>query len=149
MDRKEIEQCFPGLSATSFTIQSPADPRYNCIAWAAGDTTRWWWPADPRTGAHWPVGVSREVSLAAFREVFARLGYEPCASDALEEGFEKVGLFARRDKPTHAARQLANGSWTSKLGHEEDIEHPLTALAGDTVYGEMVQILRRPVKRRD
>ena len=25
--------------------------RYNCIAWAFGDDTRWWWPA---YGAFWP-----------------------------------------------------------------------------------------------
>ena len=25
---------------------SPATPRYNCIAWAAGENHRRWWPAD-------------------------------------------------------------------------------------------------------
>src|SRR2546426_6574796 len=115
MEPDEIEQCFPALAGGNFAIQSPTDPRYNCIAWAAGDTSRWWWPADPRSGAYWPASAIREVSLSAFRQVFAQVGYEPCESDALEAGFEKVALFAQEGKPAHAARQLANGFWTSKL----------------------------------
>ena len=45
--------------------------------------------------------------------------------------------------PTHAARQLASGLWTSKLGHSEDIEHDLRALEGDT-YGMVALLLKRP-----
>ncbi|TAF36353.1 MAG: hypothetical protein EAZ69_10585 [Oscillatoriales cyanobacterium] len=46
--------------------------------------------------------------------------------------------------PTHAARQLANGKWTSKLGWLEDIEHELDGLTGDR-YGVVGQILKRAV----
>lgn len=146
MEPDEIEQCFPGLSGGLFAIQSPVDNHYNCIAWAARDTKRWWWPADPRTGAYWPVGAVREVSLTAFHQAFAQLGYEPCESDALERGFEKIALFAREGRPTHAARQLASGAWTSKLGSEQDIEHGLSALTGSLLYGSVVQIFRRPLE---
>jgi len=45
--------------------------------------------------------------------------------------------------PTHAARQLENGRWTSKLGELEDIEHDLHHLASGA-YGAVVQILKRP-----
>jgi hypothetical protein len=45
---------------------------------------------------------------------------------------------------THAARQLDNGKWTSKLGQLEDIEHEsLEALSG-AVYGSVVQVLKKP-----
>lgn len=47
--------------------------------------------------------------------------------------------------PTHAARQLENGKWTSKLGQLEDIEHELDGLVGDK-YGIVVTILRRPYR---
>jgi hypothetical protein len=47
--------------------------------------------------------------------------------------------------PTHMARQLSNGNWTSKLGDAEDIEHAqLEQLEGD-IYGVAYQFLRRKI----
>ena len=61
-------------------------------------------------------GVACEETIAAFLAVITRLGYESCDNEALEQGVEKVALFATPDgEPTHAARQLVNGRWTSKL----------------------------------
>jgi len=42
----------------------------------------------------------------------------------------------------HAARQLPEGRWTSKLGELEDIEHALHDLTG-TVYGSVVLVMKR------
>ena len=70
------------------------------------------------------------------------MGYEPCERGDLEPGFEKVAIFADDEGPTHAARQLDNGRWTSKLGSMEDIEHALEGLAGSE-YGRVVRYLRR------
>jgi hypothetical protein len=55
-----------------------------------------------------------------------------------ERGVEKSG----GGKPKHAARQLANGRWTSKLGELEDIEHTLNGLDG-IWYGSVMLILKR------
>ena len=63
---------------------------------------------------------------------------------AIEPEVEKVALYARAGEPTHAARQLSSGRWTSKLGPEEDLEHSLEGLAGPA-YGVVVQILKRPI----
>jgi hypothetical protein len=73
---------------------------------------------------------------------FATLCYGPSSGEDFEPGFEKVALFARGNVPTHAARQLANGRWTSKLGLREDIEHDLHAVSGDA-YGAVVLVLKR------
>jgi|GEM_PF-3681614 len=55
-------------------------------------------------------------------QAFATLGYEVCDNVELEPGFEKIALYAGADGiPTHAARQLQAGPWTSKLGRMEDI----------------------------
>lgn len=63
----------------------------------------------------------------------------------LEVGVERVALFAGSDGfPTHAARQLPNGRWTSKIGFLEDIEHDLYDLEGSE-YGAVVRIMRRSV----
>ncbi len=135
---------FPGLRTATYRVTSPCDPDYNCIAWAAGDTTDWWWPVDDPLEGYWPVGVPRQRTLPVFSSVFALLGYAVCASEELETGFEKVALFADRfGIPTHAARQLPNGRWTSKLGEMEDIEHELHALEGD-IYGTVVLVMKQP-----
>ena len=106
-----------------FAATSPATPEYNCIAWAAGETDRWWWPDPMRLGA-WPPGVPRQETLEAFLQAYETLGYEPCESDTLDPGVEKVAIYVDdAGRPTHAARQLPSRKWTSKLGRAEDIEH--------------------------
>lgn len=138
-----LEFLFPGLRNTPHAVTSPSDPRYNCIAWAAGATDRWWWPGHPST-TYWPENVPRVETLDAFKEVFAHFGYSPCDDQTVEPGMEKVALFAGSDGvPTHAARQLRSGLWTSKLGKLHDIEHVLTAVEGDA-YGVVAQIMKRP-----
>lgn len=134
-----LEQYFPGLSAADYQVTSPSDVRYNCIAWAADDSTQWWEPS-PR--GYWPPDVQQELTLDAFTQAFASIGYEPCETDELKRGVEKVALFASHGEVTHAARQLPNGRWTSKLGADVDIEHALRGLEG-SVYGEVAQILSR------
>jgi hypothetical protein len=141
-----IEQVFPGLRGSGYQVTSPQNETYNCIAWAAGDTTNWWWPDAPDNpdSSHWPPGVPRMETLESFRHAFAALGYSVCEDDQLEAGYEKIALFALAGAPTHAARQLASGRWTSKLGPMEDIEHALHDLTG-LVYGSVVLTMRRPV----
>ena len=140
-----LAQLFPGLLRSGYRPTSPPTRAYNCIAWAAGDIRRWWWPSDdPDDDArHWPDGIPREETIAAFLAVFALLGYVPCDQEGVEEGVEKVALFATANgEPTHAARQLSNGRWTSKLGELDDIEHDLHDVSGE-LYGAVVHILQR------
>ena len=112
---------FPNLDPTVYEVTSPETPEYNCMVWAAGDSTRWWWPL---SGAHWPSGAPRMETVDSFRIAFETMGYEVCPGQEYEQGFEKVAIYAHTDGvPTHVARQLENGRWTSKLGDWEDIEH--------------------------
>jgi hypothetical protein len=140
-----LEHVFSGLRSGQYQVTSPTSKRYDCIAWAAGDAANWWWPvSDSRV--YWPPGVIREETLAAFEAAFGALGYVVCDGDELESGFEKVAVFADADQfPTHAARQLADGRWTSKLGEREDIDHRLRDLEGD-LYGRVVRFLKRPCR---
>ncbi len=139
-----IEQAFPGLRGTAYQVTSPQDDKYNCIAWAAGDTTDWWWPdeADNPDSAYWPPGAPRAETLEAFRLAFATLGYVVCDHDHIEVGYEKIALFSQAGVPKHAARQLLSGRWTSKLGPMEDIEHALHDLTG-MMCGSVVLVMKR------
>jgi hypothetical protein len=139
------ESLFPDLARTGYRITSPADTVYNCIAHAAGVTDNWWWP-DPDGFDYWPPGVLRERTVAAFIQAFATLGYLPCADGSVEAGWDKVAIYATYEGPTHAARQLDTGLWSSKLGPDDDIEHALEGLCG-TAYGLVVAFLKRPLAR--
>ncbi len=141
-----LEDLFPGLRGTAFWTTSPKDPVYTCIAWAAGETQKWWWP-DLEVVKFWPSGIDRAETREAFEKAFASPGYTTCETDAPEEGFEKIALFADQQAiPTHAARQLPGGRWSSKLGELEDIEHDLRALEG-TEYGLVVLLMKRALPR--
>jgi hypothetical protein len=141
---KILETLFPGLAGSGYRITSPKDRRYNCVAWAAGEDHRWWSP-DLAGRYYWPVRATRTETLKAVSEAFGTLGYVECDTDAPEDGFEKIALFADTNgTPTHVARQLATGSWTSKLGELEDIEHDLRALEGSE-YGQVAKVMKRPV----
>jgi len=135
-----VERAFPNLVRSGYAITSPHDPNYNCIAWAAADTSRFWWPTP---FSYWPAGVPRELTLAAFEEAFRNLGYDSCNDGDLEEGFEKIALYAKDGVPTHMARQLESGAWTSKLGPAEDIRHGDVAGVAGSIYGSVVGYFRR------
>lgn len=137
---KWLPNAFPGLSREPCAITSPKSGSYNCIAWAAGDSRRWWWPHD----YYWPEGCSREETISAFIQAFDTLGYSPTDNGGLVDGVEKVALYAIEDTPTHAALQLDNGWWTSKLGTGVDICHTLTGLEASSLYGNVSLFLERP-----
>jgi hypothetical protein len=137
-----IEAIFPGLQTGKYSITSEESPKYNCIACAAGNDGTCWWPSEDDRD-YWPSEVATEDSIAAFRAMFASLGYDVCATSDAEPAIEKIALFANvHGVPTHAARQLSNGRWTSKLGELEDIEHDLTDLEG-AAYGKVVLLMKR------
>lgn len=137
----ELREAFPRLAKRKRLITSPATKTYNCIAWAAGDTSRWWWPDQYNVG-FWPVGVRREETEEAFMVAYRTLGYRECESQDPEPDIEKVAIYSSAGVPTHAARQLPDGLWTSKLGDREDIRHTLEELEGHR-YGRVSRILCR------
>jgi hypothetical protein len=140
-----VRSGFPRLTHDqSFALTSERTDLYNCVAWAAGDNRRWWWP-DAADSSFWPKQVRRVETLDAFVELFQHLGYRQCESDTFEPGVEKVALFGKSDgPPTHVARQRQDGTWTSKLGRSEDIKHSVRDLEGDR-YGAIAILLSRRV----
>jgi hypothetical protein len=138
---------FPDLKNEGFKITSPKNPGYNCIAWAASNDEQWWEP-DPLGTYYWPNDLKREYSLDVYVKLYEKFGYTICKSSRVEKLFEKVAIYVSEDNvPLHAARQLKNGKWTSKLGKHHDIEHTLKGLQGK-VYGSVAVILKRALKSR-
>jgi hypothetical protein len=77
---------------------------------------------------------------------FTSLGFIECESGRAEANFEKIAIYAiAQFEYTHAARQLPSGKWTSKLGHEELIEHDAPEDVAGGVYGTIYQFMKRPL----
>lgn len=148
MRQSHLERWFPNLRTSRYQVTSVATPDYNCIAWADNDDQNWWWPPGGFVGEYWPSAAPGDRVLESFIAAFILQGYETCVGDELEASFEKVALYVDLDGlPTHAARQLGSGTWTSKLGEAEDIEHDTLAALEGMHYGTVAQIMRRRMVR--
>jgi hypothetical protein len=137
--RNTLKSAFPDLG-DAFVVTSPQTPDYNCIGWAAGDEERSWWPSN---NSYWPAEVPRIATVEAFFQAFSLLGYEGCTDAILEPDYEKLALYCRAGEPTHMARQLPSGRWTSKLGVSFDISHETPEAVFGAVYGNELRFLRR------
>ncbi len=137
--------CFPNLEQGEHHVSSPATDEYNCFAWAVHVDDRWWQPSDdPRH--YWPPGAPKTFALESFIAAYELEGFERCDTDAQESGYENIAIYVGSNGlPEHAARQLPDGRWTSKLGDWPDIEHDtLLALESDA-YGKVSLIMRRQI----
>ena len=146
----EKEAQFPNLRRGEYRITSPETTDYNCIAHAADKADNWWWPVG--TGAYWPTDTAEET-LEAFVQAYRTEGYAVYEEQIREwePGFEKVAIYVDdAGEPTHAAKQLPDGSWTSKLGEWEDIQHRTLEAMEDKGglglgYGVVALIMKRPI----
>jgi len=143
MAAPDLESAFPALRTGGCRITSPADPGYNCVAWAVQDSKRWWDPSR-EAGYYWPAGMPAVLSLPSITAVFSAFGFESSPGAGHEPGVDKLAIYANaQGSPTHVARQLMSGAWTSKLGGGEDIEHDaLEGLEGE-LYGKVACVLCR------
>lgn len=132
---------FPNTVNNPFTKTSEPTHSYNCIAWAFGDMSRFYWPTT-HPHHYWPSNIPREESLDAFIKLYSSIGYKCCDNDNLEDGYEKIVIYTNGGIPTHAAKQLENGIWSSKLGPMEDVSHTLDSMANG-LYGNVSQFMKR------
>jgi hypothetical protein len=137
-----IRDTFPSLRNDDYEETSPQTCVYNCIAWAAEDIQKWWWPSPD---SFWPLDSIEDETVENFQSAFEITGgYAVCEDGHPEPGFEKIAIFASGQRVTHMARQLQSGVWTSKLGSGWDISHRSLAGVNCGEYGEAVSFMRRP-----
>ena len=139
----EICAEYPNINPTGYEWISEEDDNYNCVAWAAGINDEIWQDAPP--GYKWPAS-RRTQGIESLVEVFENLGFEQCEDSSLEDGYDKVALYARNRLWGHAARQLSDGRWTSKLGVPGgDIVHATPECVTCLRYIDVHCIMRRPI----
>jgi hypothetical protein len=137
----DLEQDCPGLLQAAYTITSPRDPQYNCIAYAIGDLTHFWDDVG-LAGYYWPPGVAGADTITGWARIFELHGYTETKDRSLELEYEKIAIYVSPDGPEHVARQKASGIWTSKMGRGVDMEHTLESIEGN-FYGKVEKIMKR------
>lgn len=152
--KRQLGQLFPKLkSDDNFKVTSKKTSVYNCIAWAYNYSDRWMWPHTTITElldgiTYWPTDEICSLDVSNFIAAFALKGYEICDSFEHEDGFQKIALYTvpGTTECTHAARELTNGYWTSKLGKLEDIQHGDPFTIENPIYGIASHFMKRPFK---
>lgn len=135
-----LTRAFPKLVSEGYEIICPPSDAYNCIAYAAGDTSQIWDDDQPN---YWPPGVERSPTIDGLVAVFRRLGFKRCRSNRLEAGYQKVALYSQQGNWTHAALQMPNGLWRSKMGAGELIEHQSPLSISGPEYGNPYTYMRK------
>ena len=98
----DLESLFPGLHGSGYLVTSPADIRYNCVAWAAEDEEHWWWPDED---SYWPEGVAREETIAAFVAAFEKLGFVLVQRSPPRGGLREGGDLRRSGRHSNSCRE--------------------------------------------
>jgi hypothetical protein len=143
---EELLTYCPNLRRSNYTDESQPTNRYNCYAWAAGyDDLNWDWY---RAGEdyYWPLHLPTDQGniLDSLTQAYLSIGYEIARDDSCENGYDKIAIYVNSAGiPTHAARQLINGRWTSKLGEHQDIQHENLQVLEEGLYGSVARIMRR------
>lgn len=140
---------FPNLNAANHRGDGPAadDANYNCIAWGAGYDDSIWdpFPKDAEEDFYWPEGVPRDYEVTSLILAYQTEGFVVCTNGMLEAGIEKVAIYADGPEYMHAARQLENGKWTSKMGQAgERIEHDTPEALVGPAFGKIAAYMQRP-----
>jgi hypothetical protein len=135
--RREIDSIrkagFPALGM-DYEVLAPGTSTYNCIAWSLGDTHDWIWPG---------------TAVKSFDQLNAKHGFQKMAKldFRVQPGVEKIVLYGKvvngRTVATHQARQMADGTWTSKLGKMAVIRHATPNSLDGPDYGKPVAVYSR------
>ena len=133
---------FPNLRDEGFTVIDPPSDMYNCIAYAAGDTSQWW---DHTPRRYWPSYATRSERIESLQEVFVGLGFEECYDVTFQFGYQKIALYEDKGTWEHATTQIPNQAWRSKMGRGPVIEYRSPESLSDGPYGNPMVYMRRVV----
>jgi hypothetical protein len=112
---------FPSLHESPHNITSEPTDVYNCVGWVHRELDRWYEP-----DIYWPDDVPEpagEDDLDCYVALFETWGFVRCDDADYEEGFLKIAIYADDGSFQHVAKQLRDGTWSSKAGRLHDLRH--------------------------
>jgi hypothetical protein len=130
---------FPQLMSNFEVLAAPTKV-YNCIANSLGYHDRW----------VNPITSSGSNKLAGMDQLYAAQGYQRMSTldFSLQKGYQKVVVYATVvngviKEVTHAAIQMSDGAWSSKLGANALIKHISPNDVAGGLYGIPVAVYIR------
>jgi hypothetical protein len=131
------------MATGGYKVTSTDTEDYNCIAWAVlGDTTKRWWPNAP--DYYWPPECLFPDAVNSFLCVLWVLGYQPCTDGRLEDGYEKVVIYADSNgQPTQETRTSSSFRCYPSISHFPSLSRRVPA-SRNAACGETQQAPRLP-----
>jgi hypothetical protein len=86
-----LEQMGPNFLTTPCTNAGCKDPRFNCVAYAVGDLTQFWYDVNIKS-YHWPPGARNSDAMEAWTDVFRFHGCHETDDRSLEPEYEKIAI---------------------------------------------------------
>jgi hypothetical protein len=140
--RLTLKAHYPNLN-DDFVLHSRPTDSYNCIAFAVRENNQWWCPFARYPRGFWPPTAKKDMTVSAYVAALGWKKFVQCDDDKMEDGYEKIALYVKDARPTHASRQLADGRWASKLGWGWDIIHNEPKCVENSEYGQVAMFLKR------
>jgi hypothetical protein len=138
--KKNWKKAFPNLGSyeilAASTLKSKSKLPYNCIAHTLRIYDRWVWPADP----------GKDAYVSDFDRLYGSHGYKRMAKMdyRFNSKLDKIVLYGKKKDGktvcTHGSRQLADGTWTSKLGQGALIRHKTPGAVSGPDYGKPIAV---------
>lgn len=82
-----LTRIFPNLWGGGYAVIGPPSDQYNCIAYAAGDTSQHW--EDDNLNSYWHPDAKRGPTTADLAVLFRKLGFKKCGGPRLEQNIKK------------------------------------------------------------
>ena len=105
------------------------DDNFNCIGYALSINEF----VSYHISRYWIDSVPRNASIINLVKIFEHFGFERCNS-LVETGYKKIVIYGNHGISKHAAIQLDNIWYESKMGSYEICKHTLEAIEG-ALYG--------------
>ena len=139
----ELERIFPALASDGYVVVSPETTADNWIAWAAGESHRWWEP-----GVYWPIQPGDDLA-ALIRSACSR----HWATRSATTTDSKLGASAWRSMPTTSAIGRTPLGNSRTVGGRASSARRLTSFTGARThssvipYGEVRAIMKQAIAR--
>lgn len=142
----DIKMYWPSLNDEDFEFKSHFNPFYNCLAWAINVNTIFV-TMNYFQKKHGLDINNLDHSVNGYAKILEEFyNYLSCENGEYEKGFEKILLYGDNNNLwTHAARQIKEEMWVSKLGSCENIEHKNIECLNGNTYGEPKIFMKKVV----
>lgn len=122
-------------------LEGTSSPHYNCISHTLNIKNKWSWPKSVDSDNYWPISNISET-IDAFDEFYEYHGFTKTNMNKIYLGKNKIVLYSIGEIPKHAALQIKDDLYESKMGRGEIIRHDPFDIE-NSIYGNIVRLYEK------